>query len=144
MIYFLTSSFIRVPLENIKLIVFPYNRIGILPHISSEFDLDNFPHVTIYSDIFFIHCFAGILPHNIELSKYPVAPENAINTLLTSELRIYPTKEQEEMFALARRMEAEPHHEENEMEELPEDSLGADEVQSEINEEDDRKDETEI
>ena len=48
------------------------------------------------------------------------------------------------MFALARRMEAEPHHEENEMEELPEDSLGADEVQSEINEEDDRKDETEI
>ena len=44
-------------------------------------------------------------------------------------------KEQEEMFALARRMEAEPHHEENEMEELPEDSLGADEVQSEINEE---------
>lgn len=53
-------------------------------------------------------------------------------------------KEQEEMFALARRMEAEPHHEENEMEELPEDSLGADEVQSEINEEDDRKDETEI
>ena len=53
-------------------------------------------------------------------------------------------KEQEEMFALARRMEAEPHHEENEMEELPEDSMGADEVQSEINEEDDRKDETEI
>lgn len=53
-------------------------------------------------------------------------------------------KEQEEMLALARQMEAEPYHEENERKDVSEDSSVTDEILSEINKEDDRKDETEI
>ena len=53
-------------------------------------------------------------------------------------------KEQEEMLALARQMEAEPYHEENERKDVSEDSSVTDEIPSEINKEDDRKDETEI